>query len=91
MISKKHIQTFEQHQESLNNFGEKELLEYEKGIELYKRGLENIEEAMILFENSPWGIPEELNNLFGERQGNENLYTLQKEVSHLKEDMDNYN
>jgi hypothetical protein len=103
MKDKKHIKTFEQHQENLNisdvrssneqleNHDEKERLEYERGIELYKQGLENIEEAMVLFENSPWGIPEELDSLFGERQGNETLWNLQKEVSHLKEDMDDYN
>jgi hypothetical protein len=103
MKDKKHIKTFEQHQENLNisdvrssneqleNHDEKERLEYERGIELYKQGLENIEEAMVLFENSPWGIPEELDSLFGERQGNEALWILQKEVSHLKEDMDDYN
>lgn len=62
-----------------------------KGIELYKQGLENIEKAMILFEKSPCGIPEELDRLFGERQGNETLWDLKKEVSHLKEDMEDYN
>jgi hypothetical protein len=102
MKDKKHINTFKQHQENLNisdvrsskkineqleNHDEKERLEYERGIELYKQGLENIEEAMVLFENSPWGIPEELDRLFGERQGNETLWNLQKEVSHLKEDI----
>lgn len=74
--------------EQLENHDEKERLEYERGIELYKQALENIEEAMVIFENSPWGIPEELDSLFGERQGNEALWNLQKEVRHLKEDMD---
>jgi len=103
MKNNKHIKSFNEALENLNisdirsskkineqieNHDEKERLEYERGIELYKQALENIEEAMILFENSPWGLPEELDGLFGERQGNEALWNLQKEVSHLKEDME---
>ena len=82
------VKSFGKLNEQLDNHDEKERLDYEKGIELYRRALENIEEAMSFFENSPWGMPEELDNLFGERQGNEALWNLQKEVSHLKEDMD---
>lgn len=87
-MKNKHVKSFKEFNEQLENHDEKERLEYERSIELYKQALENIEEAMILFENSPWGIPEELDMLFGERQGNETLWNLQKEVSHLKEDMD---
>ena len=103
MKDNRHVESFGQFNENLNisdvrsskkineqleNHNEKERIEYERGIELYKQALENIEEAMVLFENSPWGIPEELDRLFGERQGNESLWNLQKEVRHLKEDMD---
>ena len=69
----------------------KENIEYEKGIELYKQGLNNIEEAMDIFENSKYGMPEYLEMYFSERQGNELLWTLQKEASYLKEDMDDIN
>jgi FlaA1/EpsC-like NDP-sugar epimerase len=100
----KNLQTFEQHtdknlniygvrssekiNEQLENHDEKERLEYERGIELYKQAIENIEEAMVLFENSPWGLPDEFDRLFGKRQGNEALWNLQKEVRYLKENMD---
>lgn len=85
MKNLKHIKFFN---EQFENHDEKERIEYERGIELYKLALEKIEEAMILFENSPWGIPDELDRLFGNQQGNETLYTLQKEVEHLKEDIE---
>ena len=74
--------------EDLKTHNEMERLDYERAVALYKQALENIEEAMVLFENSPLGMPEELDMLFGESEGNESLWNLQKEVTHLEEDMD---
>jgi len=71
--------------EQLENHDKKEERDYEEGIKLYEDALDNIEKAILIFENTPWGIPEELGILFGERQGNEALWLLQKEVMDLSE------
>jgi hypothetical protein len=87
MKNKNIIQKFIKFNEQLDNHTEKERLEYERGIELYTQALKHIDEAISIFTNSPWGVPEELDMLFGERQGNETLYSLQKEVNNLKEEL----
>ena len=62
---------------------------YEEAIVHYENALKMINEAYDKFYNSPWGLPEQFEMLFGERQGNETLYLLEKEVKHLKEIREN--
>ena len=80
----KHLKKFETLSEQLDNHEEKEKMAYKEAIMLYKNALDMLESAIDIFENSPYGLPEELDMLFGESQGNETLYTLQKEVEYLE-------
>lgn len=65
-----------------------DMKKYLKGIALYEQGLKNIQDAIGVFKDTSWGVPEYLDTLFGDGQGNEELWNLQKEVKHLKEDLE---
>jgi hypothetical protein len=63
---------------------------YKQAIIHYNEALSKLELAIELFENTPWGIPGELNQIFNNENGNENLSTLQKEADYLSEIQDEH-
>ncbi len=75
-------------QEQLENHDETELMNYKEAIRLYSDGIDMLNKSVGLFINSPWGIPEEFQNILGDggqTQGDENLYLLEKESKYLLE------
>jgi hypothetical protein len=76
----KHLRQFN---EQLDNHSDMEIQQYHEAIDMYRQAIDLLNHAYELFENSPWGTPEEFDRLFGDRQGNETLYTLEKEAEYL--------
>lgn len=77
----KHLRKF--NEQLLGDRHDMDMQQYHDAIEMYRQAIDLLNHAYDLFENSPLGTPEEFDRLFGDRQGNETLYTLEKEVEYL--------
>ena len=77
----KHLRKF--NEQLLSDRHDMEIQQYHEAIDMYRQAIDLLNHAYELFENSPWGTPEEFDRLFGDRQGNETLYTLEKEAEYL--------
>ena len=96
MKDRKYIKTFEEKASELNisdiSDGEiiddmeydSDIMNYKEGIKKYDIAISYIDEIYSIFINTPWGLPEEFERVFGENQGNETLENLKKEVERLK-------